>query len=83
MLLMDHLSKRDELAEDQPEVDHLGVGGEGQLLHHACEDCRHHQHVGQVHRKSYDKTFVSFNPSVIPLPESHFQTSYLPQRKRA
>ena len=33
----------------QPEVDHLGVGGERQLLHHADEDGRHHQHGGQVH----------------------------------
>ena len=46
---MAHLSKGDELAEDKPEVNHLGIGGEGQLLHHAGEDCRHHQHVGQVH----------------------------------
>ena len=46
---MDHLCEGNELAEDKPEVDHLGVGGEGQLLHHAGEDGRHHQHVGQVH----------------------------------
>ena len=49
---LDHLNEGDQLAKYQPEVDHLGVGGERQLLHHACEDCRHHQHVGQVHRKS-------------------------------
>ena len=49
---MAHLSKGDELAEDKPEVNHLGIGGEGQLLHHTCEDCRHHQHVGQVHCES-------------------------------
>ena len=36
------------LAEDQPEVDHLWVGGQGKLLHHANEDGGHHQHVGQV-----------------------------------
>ena len=48
---MDHLSKRDQLAKDEPEVDHLGVGGEGQLLHHTGEDCCHHQHVCQVHCK--------------------------------
>ena len=71
---MDHLSERDELAEDEPEVDHLGVGGEGQLLHHACEDCRHHQHVGQVHRKSCVISVIAF---------SNFHASYLPQRKMA
>ena len=42
-------SKLSHLAKDQPEINHLGVGGEGQLLHHADEDGRHHQHVGQVH----------------------------------
>ena len=46
---MAHLSKGDELAEDKPEVNHLGIGGEGQLLHHTREDRRHHQHVCQVH----------------------------------
>ena len=36
------------MAEDQPKVDHLDVGGERQLLNHTGEDGRHHQHVGQV-----------------------------------
>ena len=36
------------MAEDQPNVDHLDIGGERQLLNHAGEDGRHHQHVGQV-----------------------------------
>ena len=48
---MAHLSKGDELAEDKPEVNHLGIGGEGKFLHDADEDGRHHQHVGQVHAK--------------------------------
>ena len=46
---MAHLRKWDELAEDEPQVNHLGIGGEGQLLHHTREDRRHHQHVCQVH----------------------------------
>ena len=46
-----HLYKRYQLAEDEPVVDHLGVGGERELLHDADEDGRHHQHVGQVHRE--------------------------------
>ena len=46
---MDHLSEGDQLTEDKPDVDHLQVGGEGQFLHHAGEDGRHHQHVCQVH----------------------------------
>ena len=46
---MNDLSEGDELAEYQPKVDHLWIGGEGQFLHHADEDGRHHQHVGQVH----------------------------------
>ena len=45
----DHLGEGNQLTEYQPEVDHLWIGGEGQLLHHADEDGRHHQHVGQVH----------------------------------
>ena len=36
------------MAEDKPDVDHLWVGGERELLHDADEDGRHHQHVGQV-----------------------------------
>ena len=45
----DHLSKGDQLEEYEPDVNHLWIGGEGQLLHHADEDGRHHQHIGQVH----------------------------------
>ena len=45
----DHLGEGNQLAEYQPEVDHLWIGGEGQLLHHADEDGRHHQHCCQVH----------------------------------
>ena len=45
----DHLGEGNQLAEYQPEVDHLWIGGEGQLLHHADEDGRHHQHRCQVH----------------------------------
>ena len=40
------------LAEDQPEVNHLWVGGQGKLLHHADEDGGHHQHGGQVHTEA-------------------------------
>ena len=32
----------DEEAEDEPDVDHLGVRGGGQLLDFAREDGRHH-----------------------------------------
>ena len=45
----DHLGKGNQLAEDQPDVDHLWKGGGGQFLHHADEDGRHHQHCCQVH----------------------------------
>ena len=48
---MDHLCEGDQLAKDKPEVNHFWVGGEGQFLHHTCEDGRHHQHVRQVHRQ--------------------------------
>ena len=44
-----HLYKGHQLAEYKPVVDHLGVGGERELLHDADEDGRHDQHVGQVH----------------------------------
>ena len=43
------LYKGHQLAEYEPIVDHLWVGGERELLHDADEDGRHHQHVGQVH----------------------------------
>ena len=40
----DDLSKGNHLAENEPDVDHLDVGGGGQALHLADEDRRHHQH---------------------------------------
>ena len=43
-----HLNKWNQLAEDEPVVDHLGGRGGGQALHLADEDGRHHQHGGQV-----------------------------------
>ena len=45
----DHLSEGNQLTENQPIVDKFGVGGVGQLFHHADEDGRHHKHVRQVH----------------------------------
>ena len=44
-----HLSKGNQLTNDEPYVNHLGVGGERQFVHHTGEDGCHHQHVGQVH----------------------------------
>ena len=44
-----HLNKWNQLAEDEPVVDHLGGRGGGQALHLADEDRGHHQHGGQVH----------------------------------
>ena len=38
----------DEKAEDEPEVDHLGVRRWWQLRDFACENRRHDQHDGQV-----------------------------------
>ena len=37
-----HLGKGDQLAKDEPVVDHLGGGGGGQALHLADENRRHH-----------------------------------------
>ena len=47
--LEDDLRQGNQLAEDEPVVDHLGVGGGGQALHLADEDCGYHQHRRQVH----------------------------------
>merc|ERR1712004_892979 len=44
-----HLGKGNQLAENEPDVDHLDVRGGGQALHLADEDGGHHQHGGQVH----------------------------------
>ena len=44
-----HLNKWNQLAEDEPVVDHLGGRGGGQALHLADEDGRHHKHGSQVH----------------------------------
>ena len=43
------LYKGHQLAEDEPVVNHLCVGGEREPLHDADEDGCHDQHVGQVH----------------------------------
>ena len=40
------LSKGNQLAEDEPDVNHLDVRGGGQALHLADEDRGHHQHGG-------------------------------------
>ena len=44
-----NLSEGDELAEYQPEVNHLWIRCKRQLLHHADEDGSHDEHGGQVH----------------------------------
>ena len=43
-----HLGKGNQLAEDEPVVDHLGGRGGGQALHLADEDRCRHQHGGEV-----------------------------------
>ena len=45
----DHLRKWSELSHDQPDVNHLDIGGGWQLAHDGDEDGCHHQHCGQVH----------------------------------
>ena len=45
----DDFEKGDKQGEDQPDIDHLHVGGGGQFLYLAGEDGGHHQHDGQVH----------------------------------
>ena len=47
-----NLGKRNQLTEDEPDVNHLDVGGGGEALHLADEDGRHHQHGGKVHTQS-------------------------------
>ena len=47
--LEDDLREGNQLAEDEPVVDHLGGRGGGQALHLADEDRGHHQHRGQVY----------------------------------
>ena len=46
--LENDLREGNQLAEDEPVVDHLGGGGGGQALHLADEDRRHHQHGCEV-----------------------------------
>ena len=48
----DYLDEGDQLAANQPDVNHLDVGRGGQLVHEVGEDGCHHQHCGQVHRDS-------------------------------
>ena len=43
------LGEGNHLAKDEPDVNHLDVGGGGQALHLADEDGGHHQHRCQVH----------------------------------
>ena len=51
----DHRCEGNDQAEDQPHVNHLHVGGGGQLLYLAGEDGGHHQHDGQVHSNGIAK----------------------------
>ena len=44
-----NLSKRDQLAKDKPDINHLDIGSGGQLLIDTDEDCGQHQHGRQVH----------------------------------
>ena len=46
------LSKRNQLAEDKPDVDRLDVRGRRQALHLAYKDGGQDQHGGQVHTQS-------------------------------
>ena len=55
----DDFEKGDKQGEDQPDIDHLHVGGGGQFLYLAGEDGGHHQHDGQVHSNGIgEKAFV-------------------------
>ena len=43
-------AKGNQLAEDEPDVDHLDVGGLGKASCHADEQGGQHQQGGEVHR---------------------------------
>ena len=51
----DDFEKGDKQGEDQPDIDHLHVGGGGQFLYLAGEDGGHHQHDGEVHLSGITK----------------------------
>ena len=44
-----HLNEGHELADQEPDVEQLEVGGGGQDLPHVDDDRGQHQHGGQVH----------------------------------
>ena len=44
------LCKWNQLREDEPDINHLDIGGGRQRLRHADEECGQHQQRGQVHR---------------------------------
>ena len=44
-----HLNEGNQLADDQPDVKHLEVGGVGEDLPHVDDDRCQHQHRRQVH----------------------------------
>ena len=44
-----HLNKWHELADQEPDVEQLEVGGGGEDLPHVDDDGGQHQHGGQVH----------------------------------
>ena len=45
----DDFNKGNQLASDQPDINHADIGGGGELLHHTDEESRGHQHHGEVH----------------------------------
>ena len=44
-----HLNEGHKLADQEPDVEQLEVGGGWQDLPHVDDDCGQHQHGGQVH----------------------------------
>ena len=47
----DDLDEWDQLAANEPDIDHLDVGSGGKSLHHSDEDGGEYQHCGQVDTK--------------------------------
>ena len=47
----------DEEADNEPDIDHLGVRRGGQLFYLGREDGRHDQHDGQVHGEASLEVF--------------------------
>ena len=47
--MQENYDERKKEIEEEPDINHLHVGGGGEVVAHADEHGRQHQHAGEIH----------------------------------